>query len=275
MYQGIYLCENLCQSLLLHTLPDFHLLTSQIAFSGYTFKDFSEHKNLTIPNAYHIALVEVREADTGESWFSLLKSLLLSSPHCRIIFIIEHSLENCSQYLNQIPFTYLLPASQISILLETALDKALSELAFIKNYYGNDKDLSGPASRYANAVFLSTDGLVHKGKKGCIINYPDQKSEYCRTSMRHLMAALPENFIQIHKSYVVNMNYCDTIISRSRPTGSQQDQFILLKTLPRDMSAVSSQDMPRELPVGPKYEINVQKFLLNKYAHPYFKIDRR
>ena len=60
-------------------------------FSGYTFKDFSEHKNLTIPNAYHIALVEVREADTGESWFSLLKSLLLSSPHCRIIFIIEHS----------------------------------------------------------------------------------------------------------------------------------------------------------------------------------------
>mgnify|MGYP005799787207 FL=1 len=253
MYRGFYLCKELENSMLLRTFPEFLSLAPQVSLSCRSFSQFRdelEQEYLPI----HLLLIEVPDKEAEYSSFSFLRELALRIPYCKIIFLVSDSPQSQSHHVTQIPHTYLLPVSQANQLLKAALHKAISELA-VTDFTTHTED-TGPASRYACALFLSTDGILHKGKRGCNLHFPGSRIEYTRTSLKALLPQLPDNFIQIHKSYVVNMHCCEKIISTRRPSGSKQDKYLLLyKKYHSDIPA---------LPIGPKFEKLVLEYLKNR-----------
>lgn len=255
VYEGILLYHDKKHSLLFNMYPQLQTMHPKVTFQKASFVDFAQH--MKSPEFFpHILLVEILDETSNEVWFPLLKEVLSHIPYCRIIFILEGSMDHCSFYLNQIPFTYILSFRSVNI-LRTGLMKAVNELNMLSPHYLSP--ILNPAP-YNSVVFFSTDGVLHRRKKGCMIYYPNLKTEYTKNSLKNILPTLPENFIQIHKSYVVNMNYCETIIHKKRPSGNLQDNYILLhkKT---NVELI-------ELPIGPKFQQNVDKYMLNQYAYP-------
>ena len=82
-----------------------------------------------------------------------------------------------------------------------------------------------------------------------------------RHSLKNILSELPANFIQIHKSYVLNMNYFGKQLRRSRASGKSRDEYVQL----------SHSGYPEDflIPVGPKYRRNILDYILNKYSYPF------
>lgn len=256
MYQGFYLCKELESSLLLRTFPDFLSLSTEISFSCYSFSHFrDELEQVCAP--IHLLLIEIPDRESEYSCFSFIRDLTLRIPYCKIIFLVSDSQEYHFHHVTQIPHTYLLPISQARSLLKTALHKAVSELE-LSNFTAQTRG-SAAFSRYAYALFFSTDDVANRGKRGCNIHFPDSRVEYTKASLKSLLPELPDNFIQIHKSYVANMDCCDGIFAERRPSGNKQDKYLLLhKKYHSDIPA---------LPIGPKYEKFVMEYFQNSRNH--------
>lgn len=255
IYQGILLYQNKEHSMLIDIYPKLQKMHSKIVFHKASFDEFSQY--MENPDFFpHILLIEVLENDRDAVWFPLLKNVISYTPYCRIIFILEGGMDYCSLFLNQIPFTYILSLRSINI-LGTGLIKAVNELNMLSTHHLSP--ILNPLP-YHSVVFFSTDGVLHRGKKGCMIHYPNLRTEYTRDSLKNILPKLPGNFIQIHKSYVVNMNYCEKIIHKKRPAGNLQDNYILL----HEKANVTS----IELPIGPKFQQNVDKYMINQHAYP-------
>lgn len=243
-------------SRLLKAYPDIASIHPEIHFRAASFCELSDTAHAKYFDI-HIVVAEIFPDDSADIWFPVLSGILKAYPFVKIVFILNGELGSDFYYLNQIPFTYLLPSEQIPYLLQTGLDKAVTEL----NRYTSVKHSSdNENSSFENAAFLSTDGLTGKGRKGCQIYYPDGSTIYTRLSLKTIMPNLPGNFVQVHKSYVLNMNYCGERILKKRASGKAQDEYIELKCAeyPGDVL----------IPVGPKYRREIMEYVLNKYAYP-------
>lgn len=256
VYQGFLLYKEKERSLLLDMYSDIQELHPRVKFFTHSFSGFlQEIENSTI--SPHILLVEISEKDFDNAWFPLLKQLLLYIPYCKIIFVLERGIEHCSFYLNQIPFTYILSFRSIQV-LNTGLIKAVDELDVLPPSHLVPTLTPLP---YTSAVFFSTDGVLYKRKKGCFIHYPNQEPQYTKDSLKTILSKLPGNFIQIHKSYIVNMDYCECITKKSRPVGNLTDSYLILHKTARVDT--------KELPIGPKFLSKVNEYFLDKYAYPF------
>ena len=255
VYEGVLLYQDKNHSFLLDIYPKIQTMHPKVTFHKSSFSEFSRYmENLSF--FPHILLIEVLEEDSSTVWFPLLQDVLFHIPYCRIIFILEGRLDHCSFFLNQIPFTYILSLRSIHI-LNTGLNKAVSELNRISP--SRLSPILDPFP-YGSVVFFSTDGLLHRRKKGCMVHYPNFRTEYTKDSLKNILPKLPGNFIQIHKSYVVNMNYCKDVIHKKRASGNLQDNYILLHEK-ANVELV-------ELPIGPKFQQRVDKYTFNQYAYP-------
>ena len=257
VYNGYILCGSTDTAVCAGLYPSFFHPRVKLQISS--FEAFSAKPAGNDNENIDIIVAELSPEDPSESWFPLLLELIKNRPYLRIIFVLSGNITHDFYCLNQIPFSYLIPASQAELLLRTGLDKAVEELDRCSSVRHFKK--TGISAEFFSAVFFSTDNLIGKGSHGCHVHYPDGRTEYTRHSLKNILSELPANFIQIHKSYVLNMNYFGKQLRRSRASGKLRDEYVQL----------SHSGYPEAflIPVGPKYRRNILDYILNKYSYPF------
>lgn len=253
-YQGIIVHKDGESPILRRVFSEDLPVNKNITFSEASFRALRE-KLQDNTFKYAVLLVEIRDRDNGEEWFPLLKEVVGRFPYCQIIFVFEEGIQECTPYLNKIPFTYLLPLNYIDTLLPEALDKALQRLSRYFQHHNMFVSLDQMESDCESIVFFTTEGVVHRGNRGCMVHFNNQKVDYTKQSLKALSSVLPPHFMQVHKSYIVNMNYCRDRVEIKRPKGNEKDQFLVL-SYPEGFT----------IPLGSKYKDNVKAYLLDRKA---------
>ena len=255
LYKGYILYRHAISPQFSQMLDTLSSSYTRINFKTITFEEFRLFCQESFP-AVHILIIELSDNDEPDLWFSLVMSLLAKCPYLKVIFVFIGKMERNLYYMNQIPFTYLIPEKFLSALLPVGIDKAVTEL----DLYGAFRHFRpvSPDPRLLSAVYFCTDNLINKGKKGCHIHYPDGSTEYTRQSMKSIIPKLPANFIQVHKSYVINMQYYGRRIQKNRASGNSYDEYILIQ------NTSSTEEIL--IPVGPKYRGAVMDYFMDKYG---------
>lgn len=254
-YRGFWLCRKIDSSPFLQVYQSLGSLCSSVQFRIMSFEECRIQFQQGIAHL-HIIIMEVSSDDEPDTWFPLISKLSNTYPHLKVIFILTGNSEHNFYYLNLVPFTYLIPESQVKNLLQSGIDKAVREL----NYYQSLRPsaLAAAEPDLLSAVYFSTDNVPKKGKRGCHIHYPDGKTEYTRHSLKTILAKLPAIFVQVHKSYVVNMRYFGYYTQKPRPSGKACDEFIVL-SLTRSPEEIY-------IPLGPKYRNFIMDYVMDKYS---------
>lgn len=255
IYEGYWLCRKIDSSQFLQVYQGLGSLYENVRFHILSFQECQLLLKREIAD-FHIIIMELSSEDNPDTWFPLISDLSSTYPHLKIIFILTGNAEHNFYYLNQIPFTYLIPENQAENLLQTGIDKAVRELDYYKSFRPLVRISAEPA--LLPAVYFSTDDLTNKGKRGCHIHYPGGKTEYTRLSLKNILSKLPANFVQVHKSYVVNMRYFGCYTQKPRPRGNFYDEYITL------IGAGYPQEI--YIPVGPKYRNFILDFIMDKYT---------
>ncbi len=254
-YIGYWLCKKIDSSDFLQVYHSLTSLYSNVKFNILSFDECQIILQNKIPEL-HIVIMELSSQDDPATWFPFISNFSAIFPHLKIIFILTGNSEHNFYYLNQIPYTYLIPKNQVDTLIQTGINKAITEL----DHYRSIRPFIRIPTEEAmlSAIYFSTDDLIKKGKKGCHIHYPDGKVEYTRLSLKNILPKLPANFIQVHKSYVVNMRYFGCYTPKIRPKGKAYDEYIQL----------SGTGCPEEIyiPIGPKYRNSIMDYVIDKYT---------
>lgn len=207
----------------------------------------------------HIIIAELSSQDEPEIWFPLISRLSDAYPHLKIIIILTGKPEHNFYYLNQLSFPYLIPENQVSELFPRGMKNAMDELCSNNIYQLKKQITSNPD--LLSAIYFSTDNLMNKGNKGCHIHYPDGETKYTRLSLKNILPQLPAYFLQIHKSYVINMHYYKDYRQKPRPSGISCDEYILLS---EDNTSVGT-----EIPIGPKFRNSVMEYILTNHIRTF------
>lgn len=168
-YKGYWLCRKVETSEFLQIYHNFSALDSDFVFKILSFDECEFFLN-DITAELHIIIAELSSNDDPDSWFPRISALSSLFPHLKIISILAGNPEHHFYYLNQLPFTYLIPESQVSALLPIGLDKAISELNYCRSVCPFTRISAEPA--LLSAAYFSTDNLTGKGKKGVICIIP-------------------------------------------------------------------------------------------------------
>lgn len=253
-YKGYCLCGKIESSKFLQLYRSLTALYSNVTFDILSFEECRHVLQNGHPDL-HIVIIELSPQDKPEIWFPLISSLSAVYPHLKIIIILTGKPEHNFYYLNQISFTYLIPENQVSELLPHSIDTAVKELYYHNSLSGKKTITSDPD--LLSAMYFSTDNLQNKGNKGCHIHYPDGRTEYTRLSLKNILPQLPAYFLQIHKSYVVNMRYYKDYRQKPRASGKSCDEYILLDDKNGSKSI--------ELSMGPKFRNSVMEYILTNH----------
>lgn len=257
-YKGYWLCEKTESSKFLQLYRSLTALYSNVTFDILSF----EECRYVLQNGHpdlHIVIIELSPQDKPEIWFPLISSLSAVYPHLKIIIILTGKPEHNFYYLNQISFTYLIPENQAAELLPRGMDTAIKELRYYNSHLTSKRITSDPD--LLSAMYFSTDNLQNKGNKGCHIHYPDGRTEYTRLSLKNILPQLPAYFLQIHKSYVVNMRYYKDYRQKPRASGKSCDEYILLDD--------KSGSKAIEISIGPKFRNSVMEYILTNHVRTF------
>ena len=257
-YKGYWLCSETESSKFLQLYHNLTTLYSNVIFNLLSFEKCGHILPEANPDL-HIIIAELSPQDEPEIWFPLISNLSAIYPHLKIIIILTGKPEHNFYYLNQISFTYLIPENQVAELLPRGMDIAIRELRYYNSLRVNKRITSEPD--LLSAIYFSTDNLMNKGNKGCHIHYPDGETEYTRLSLKNILPQLPAYFLQIHKSYVINMHYYKDYRQKPRPSGISCDEYILLS---EDNTSVGT-----EIPIGPKFRNSVMEYILTNHIRTF------
>ena len=253
-YKGYWLCSKTESSKFLQL---YHSLTSLYSNIIFTILSFEECGQVLQEKSsdLHIIIAELSSQDEPEIWFPLISRLSDAYPHLKIIIILTGKPEHNFYYLNQLSFPYLIPENQVSELFPRGMKNAMHELCSNNIYQLKKQITSNPD--LLSAIYFSTDNLRNKGNKGCHIHYPDGRAEYTRFSLKNILSQLPVHFLQVHKTYVVNMRYFKDYRQKPRPRGNSCDEYIVLFD--------SNNPIEIEIPIGPKYQKSAMKYILTEH----------
>lgn len=254
-YKGYWLCSKTESSKFLQLYHNLSTLYSNVIFNIFSFEECGHILQENTSNL-HIIIAEISPQDEPEIWFPLISNLSAVYPHLKIIIILTGKPEHNFYYLNQISFTYLIPENQAAELLPQGIDTALKELRYCSSRLTNKHIASDPD--LLSSMYFSTDNLQNKGNKGCHIHYPDGRTEYTRLSLKNILPQLPAHFLQVHKSYVINMHYYKNYKQKPRPSGISCDEYILLADN-NDLKTI-------EIPIGPKFRNSIMEYILTNHV---------
>lgn len=254
-YKGYWLCSKTESSKFLQLYHNLTSLYSNVIFNILSFEECGQVL-LEGSSDLHIIIAELSPEDEPEIWFPLISKLSDAYPHLKIIIILTGKPEHNFYFLNQISFTYLIPETQAANLLQQGIDTAIDELNNCKSIWTLNH--TTPDLDLLSAIYFSTDNLRNKGNKGCHIHYPDGRTEYTRLSLKNILSQLPVHFLQVHKTYVVNMRYFKDYRQKPRPKGNSCDEYIVLFD--------SNNPVEIEIPIGPKYQKSTMKYILTEHS---------
>ena len=151
-----------------------------------------------------IDLIIIRVNDADDEAISVMKDLQDYFPHISVIFVSEKT--DCAQQIFELRPSYFLLKPIRRDKLHKSIQRVLNEHADKKNrmlslvYKG----------QMIKIAFDSINYLESNGRK--IIIYAQDDYREVNMTMAEVMGQLPRNFIQCHRSYIVNVDKIIRII---------------------------------------------------------------
>ena len=169
------------------------------------FTDIDDADHYLAENTVDLLLLDLNLK--GRNGFDLLKSNVASGYHTIIISAYAEKAIEAFQYgvLDFVAKPYTL--ERLSKAFDRMLDKSQ------RNYYGC-KYLSIKKPGRIELIALSDISHIHADGHYSLIYYGDQvdKTALHAKSIEKIMQLLPENFLRVHRSHVVNMNSVNQLL---------------------------------------------------------------
>lgn len=151
-----------------------------------------------------IDLIFIRVNDADDEAISVMKDVQEYFPHISVIFISEKT--DCAQQIFELRPSYFL-------LKPIRRDKLYNSVNRVLGEYADRKNRMLSLSYKGQVIKLSFDSINYMESSGRkIIIYSQGDYREVNMTMADVMKQLPQNFVQCHRSYIVNVDKIVQII---------------------------------------------------------------
>lgn len=148
--------------------------------------------------SYNIAILDIDMGDING--IDVAKKINVISPNCKVVFLTSYTNFISDSY--EADHVYYVLKDNATTTLPRALDKAITSLTIEQDV----RYLSIVSARLNYSIPMPEIIYIEKSNRSTIIHtntlaYPTY------ISLSNLLAELPDNFVQCHNSYIINLNY--------------------------------------------------------------------